>query len=427
MANTTTAWGADVEALRVLAKDLNQWAGEFIDAMSRLNGSIERLHWFGPDADRFRGDVRKHQSGAHAALVRALNDAEGILARNASQQESASAAESFGSPTPSLGPIPPVEPGLSGSPRVLRPAPVDSAAHMDLFRSLVRSRSKDFPQSVRAIEEWLSTFDPHNPTAEQYEKMRRIRALLAVSEGARRDGDLLVDKSLANSEAALQTVASLGFDAMAGPGLDAVSGDVSKSLKTQVASQLRLHLTEQLRAGGYELSGRLIEGAVSSGADSLVGTALDRQVDAIADQLLGGNGMKDALTSNLDVSTLEYIDRITAQSFTRTKNTGMIVNAALSSLNVTTSDIEERELTQAATNAALLGTDGSVVQDLAKGIATTLSEGVKPLNMFIRTVDGVRAVALTAQQIETAIAAASGAINAPASVIAGAGQSLSQD
>ena len=423
MANTTTAWGADVEALWRLAKDVNQWAGEFIDAMSRLNGSIEKIYWFGPDADRFRGETNKHQMGAHAALVRALNEAEGILARNASQQETASAAENGGS----FATLDTVGKGMSGGPEGLKPVPIDSATHMELFRSLVQSRSHDFPESTKSIEQWMSTLEPNNLTAEEYEKMRRIRALLAVSESARRDGNLLIDKSLTNSQDALETAAGLSLDALAGPGIDAVSGDLSKSLKSQVASQIRSHLAEQLRAGGYEFSGRLIGGAMSIGAESIVGAAFDQPVAAITDQLFGGSGMKEALTSNLDISTLEYIQQITVGSFTRTKNTGLIVNAAMSSLNVTTSDIESRELTQAATNAALLGTDGSVVQDLAKGIATKLSEVVKPLNILIRTVDGVRTVKLTTQQIQTAVAAASGAINAPSNVIAGAGQSLSRN
>jgi hypothetical protein len=86
MVNVTTAWGADVEALRALGKDLNRWEGEFVDAMSRLNGTIEKLDWFGPDSDQFRGEVRNHQTGAHAAIVRALNDAGANLARNASEQ-----------------------------------------------------------------------------------------------------------------------------------------------------------------------------------------------------------------------------------------------------------------------------------------------------------------------------------------------------
>jgi hypothetical protein len=94
---TTTAWGADVEAMRTLSKDLNAWSGELIDVLSKLNGSLQRLDWFGPDADRFRREQNAHQTGPHADLIRAIQRAEELLIQNAQAQENVS--RSVPSPT----------------------------------------------------------------------------------------------------------------------------------------------------------------------------------------------------------------------------------------------------------------------------------------------------------------------------------------
>jgi hypothetical protein len=90
MATTTTAWGADVEALRLLSKDLHQWAAEFSESMAQLNTSIERIDWFGLDADQFRERTKKHQLGPHTVLVRALSDAGSKLKTNADDQDAVS-------------------------------------------------------------------------------------------------------------------------------------------------------------------------------------------------------------------------------------------------------------------------------------------------------------------------------------------------
>lgn len=117
--------GADVEALRALARTLSQ-AAERLEAMtSSLNGALSRVQWVGQDAERFRADWQQLSRAQVTAAATALRDAAQALQRNALEQEQASAATAgvsgvfAGSPSSLPPPMPPLP--FTASPGLLDP------------------------------------------------------------------------------------------------------------------------------------------------------------------------------------------------------------------------------------------------------------------------------------------------------------------
>lgn len=93
-------YGADVDQLRQLSRELAQQAEQLGSAASRVSGRVENMAWRGPDADGFRSDWK----GQHAATIRAaqqqLQDASAQALANAKAQEEASGASSGGTSLP---------------------------------------------------------------------------------------------------------------------------------------------------------------------------------------------------------------------------------------------------------------------------------------------------------------------------------------
>jgi hypothetical protein len=89
---SSAAWGANVDALDAMARDLNAAAIDLDEAMNHLQRLVEQTDWFGPDSERFRTEIQRHQSEAHGALVRSIRHAASKLMSNASEQRTASAA-----------------------------------------------------------------------------------------------------------------------------------------------------------------------------------------------------------------------------------------------------------------------------------------------------------------------------------------------
>ena len=89
-------YGADVDQLRQLSRELAQQAEPLGSAASRVSGRVDNTAWRGPDAEGFRADWK----GQHAATIRAaqqqLQDASAQALANAKAQEEASGASSGG-------------------------------------------------------------------------------------------------------------------------------------------------------------------------------------------------------------------------------------------------------------------------------------------------------------------------------------------
>lgn len=88
-------YGADVEQLRLLAKKFEASGSGLLDAASILDGLINAPEmWSGADAERFRDEWNDRGRAALARSAEALSEGAAIVARNADEQEQASAGGS---------------------------------------------------------------------------------------------------------------------------------------------------------------------------------------------------------------------------------------------------------------------------------------------------------------------------------------------
>ena len=101
-------FGADVEQLRILARQLSSEADELLSITTRLGNRIDGVAWRGPDADKFRNDWNTRLVSSLRSAARALHDASGGAETNARQQEEVSGASGGVSSLPSLG-----DPGMT--------------------------------------------------------------------------------------------------------------------------------------------------------------------------------------------------------------------------------------------------------------------------------------------------------------------------
>lgn len=102
-------YGADVGQLRALGRDLSASAEQLDLILARLGGRVDDVAWYGPDAERFRGDWHAAHARAMRLVAGALRDAAAAAAANAAQQESTSGGGSFGGGVgwiPGFAPVP---------------------------------------------------------------------------------------------------------------------------------------------------------------------------------------------------------------------------------------------------------------------------------------------------------------------------------
>ena len=83
-------YGADVEQLRRLGRELTQQAEQLDSILGRLSAGIDAVHWSGPDAARFRESWRADLSPKLRSASRHLADAGGASISNAAGQEAVS-------------------------------------------------------------------------------------------------------------------------------------------------------------------------------------------------------------------------------------------------------------------------------------------------------------------------------------------------
>ena len=84
--------GADVGALRALARTLSQAADRLDQTNSAVSGGLSNVRWSGPDADRFGAVWQQQSRKSLSSAATALREAAQALQRNALEQEQASAA-----------------------------------------------------------------------------------------------------------------------------------------------------------------------------------------------------------------------------------------------------------------------------------------------------------------------------------------------
>ena len=86
----TGFYGADVEQLRALGRDLQREADGLEAMLVRLTSRIEQVAWQGPDVQRFRAEWRDRHLPQARGVVAGLRDAGGAAGANAGQQEAVS-------------------------------------------------------------------------------------------------------------------------------------------------------------------------------------------------------------------------------------------------------------------------------------------------------------------------------------------------
>jgi hypothetical protein len=91
--------GADVEQLRELARAFTQAADRLDGTTGEVTGRLSSTSWVGPDANRYRAQWQGQSMASMRGVVSALRLAAATIERNAREQDSASAANGFGSPT----------------------------------------------------------------------------------------------------------------------------------------------------------------------------------------------------------------------------------------------------------------------------------------------------------------------------------------
>jgi hypothetical protein len=98
--------GADVDQMHALARTFEQAAERLDAAAATVTGTLSSVSWSGPDAERHRGQWHGESRAAMRSVAAALREAASVVARNASEQEQASAARSGAS----TGPLTPAVP-----------------------------------------------------------------------------------------------------------------------------------------------------------------------------------------------------------------------------------------------------------------------------------------------------------------------------
>jgi hypothetical protein len=89
-------WGADVDQLDTLARDLSAAAASLESISRSLGGRIGAVPWLGRDAGAFRDDWQSRHAGALRVVREAVHAAAATVQANADQQRQASAAGSSG-------------------------------------------------------------------------------------------------------------------------------------------------------------------------------------------------------------------------------------------------------------------------------------------------------------------------------------------
>lgn len=88
--STGTLYGMDINAARDLVRVMNGDADTINQLTARLTQHLEATPWYGPDAQRFRGDWTGQYVPALQNVVRALQENAQILNQQAEDQERAS-------------------------------------------------------------------------------------------------------------------------------------------------------------------------------------------------------------------------------------------------------------------------------------------------------------------------------------------------
>lgn len=84
-------YGADVQAVRTLSRQLHDAKTTIEHLAQQLTNLLNNTEWAGPDASSFRNDWAMHQQSLNG-VVGALDSASVAAQRNADQQEQASGA-----------------------------------------------------------------------------------------------------------------------------------------------------------------------------------------------------------------------------------------------------------------------------------------------------------------------------------------------
>ena len=82
--------GMDIQAVRNLAQQLQQKAGEIDSLRQQLTGQLDSTPWVGPDRERFHADWTGQYSTALNQVAEGLRDASTRATQNANEQEQAS-------------------------------------------------------------------------------------------------------------------------------------------------------------------------------------------------------------------------------------------------------------------------------------------------------------------------------------------------
>lgn len=90
--NDVTTWGADADALDLLAQQLDGHARELEQIYRSLGAQLHAAPWRGPAADRFRSEWSTVHARAFTQLTGFLRQAAKVIHANASEQRAASAA-----------------------------------------------------------------------------------------------------------------------------------------------------------------------------------------------------------------------------------------------------------------------------------------------------------------------------------------------
>ena len=83
-------WGADVQQLRDLGKQLQSGATDIETQKSKLNQLLNTTDWKGPDADKFRGEWDSNHMTQLTRVAEALKEAGQKAGKNADQQDQTS-------------------------------------------------------------------------------------------------------------------------------------------------------------------------------------------------------------------------------------------------------------------------------------------------------------------------------------------------
>ena len=86
----STLYGMDIAAARDLVRLMYADADNITQITTRLTQQLEATPWFGPDAQRFRGDWNGPYVQALQNVVAALQENANILNQQADDQERAS-------------------------------------------------------------------------------------------------------------------------------------------------------------------------------------------------------------------------------------------------------------------------------------------------------------------------------------------------